>query len=141
MSSLVEAMKRRWLWFLPVVGAAGVAGGVALAAAGGLDGGATSDSRTPERLTTEQCGAAGSMLRVASRTLPEFLKQQGQADAIDAFQEEQAEAERWVAAGCPEDAIRGFYPVAGTSGGEIKLYESDWFTMPATGTPAIQWGN
>lgn len=128
-------------WLLPLVGLVGVLGGVAAAGAGPFGGIRESRSEGPKTLTQEQCRAAGSMLRVSAQSFPAFLKDHNQEQSLQAFEAEQQEAELWVAAGCPPDPVRGFYPVDGTGGGQMRLYRSEWFiSEPTSGeTPSISW--
>ncbi len=94
-------------------------------------------------LTTEECARAGGALAATRagfeqhlRALPAHLAP-AEADAklIRAwFEEEYAKAQRWVAAGCPDDGIRGLYVPAGAprEAGGLQLFEypdvGSWMT-------------
>lgn len=98
-------------------------------------------------LTAEECSRAGSALAATRagfeqhlRALPGHLAP-AEADAklIRAwFEEEYAKAQRWVAAGCPDDGIRGLYVPAGAprEAGGLQLFEypdvGSWMTAGGT---------
>ncbi len=87
-------------------------------------------------LTPDECLRAGATLDAArdamSRPAAPSPAQAAELDASGAtalvrqwFDDEYEKAKRWVAAGCPDDGIRGLYVPEGAEGreGELRLFE------------------
>jgi len=87
-------------------------------------------------LTPEECLRAGATLDVARKAMSgpaslapaQAAELEASAAAVLArqwFTDEYEKAKRWVAAGCPDDGIRGLYVPEGAAGreGELRLFE------------------
>lgn len=104
-------------------------------------------------LTPEECLRAGATLDAAREAMsrPASLApaQAAELEASGAaalarqwFADEYEKAKRWVAAGCPDDGIRGLYVPEGAEGreGELRLFEypdaASWAAANGVALPA-----
>ena len=81
----------------------------------------------PVPLTAEQCQAAANAvdgMRADRSRLADKLGARGLAEMDAAI----ADSAGWVAAGCPSDEVRGYYPNPNGPGGELRIFNQQTFS-------------
>lgn len=112
----------------------GIAGAVTAA---GAVGGHTDDRAPvtaqqtdgPVALTDAQCAAASQTAKwTMDDARSRFPGEEGEA-VVSAVETEYRAAMDWVAAGCPPDPVRGFYPAESGNGGSIRVFTNPSFNL------------